>query len=96
MLALIVSISVMLLTLNVVMGLPVLISTVIYLRDIYPLAGWLPIQVEVLDVTEECVIWWRAMAVTLATIVFLPLELMWLIISPIFNIICKLKKNNTK
>ena len=89
MLALVVSISVMLLTLNIVMGLPVLISTVIYLRGIYPLAGWLPLQLEVLDATEECAIWWRIIAVTFATIVFLPLTILWLIIAPIFHVVSK-------
>lgn len=89
MLALTVSISVMLLTLNVVMGLPILISTVIYLRSIYPLAGWLPIQLEVLDATEECAGWWRVVAVIFATTVFLPLTILWLIIAPIFNIVSR-------
>ena len=94
MLALIVSISVMLLTLNVVIGLPVLISTVMYMRDIHSLAKWLPIQVEVLDATEDCTTWWRVLAVTFATIVFLPLTIFWLIIAPIFNVASKSRQKH--
>ena len=90
------SILVAVFVLNFSLGLPILVSTAMYGRKITPLAVWLPIQAEVLITTERCTNQCRVLATILATIVFLPLELLWLIISPIFNIICKNKKNNAK